>query len=81
MTLPPTHAIASAFISVLVCVSSICNCELCYVITSILASVRYRILVCAMYIHLWGEDGQVSIEDDVSQGVDQWLVVDNQKHL
>lgn len=43
--------------------------------------VCYRALVRAVYICLRGEDRQVSVENDVCQGVDHWLIVDDQKNL
>lgn len=43
--------------------------------------VPYRVLVCAMFICLGSTDRQVSVENNVSQGIDQWLIVDDQKNL
>lgn len=43
--------------------------------------VFYRALVCTVYVHLRGEDGQVPVQNNIGQSVDQWLIVDDQEHL
>lgn len=45
------------------------------------AITAHRALVRAVRVRLRREDGQVPVEDDVGQGVDQRLVVDDQEHL
>lgn len=50
-------------------------------IIMLLLCVCYRVLVCAVFICLRSTDRQVSIEDNVSQGIDQRLIVDDQKNL
>lgn len=41
----------------------------------------YRVLVGAVSICLGSTDRQVSVEYNVSQGIYQWLIVDDQKYL
>lgn len=43
--------------------------------------VCYHILVCAVSICLGSTDRQVSIENNVSQGIYQRLIVDDEKNL
>lgn len=42
----------------------------------LLVCVGYRVLV-RVFICLGSTDRQVSIENNVSQGIDQWLIVDD----
>lgn len=49
--------------------------------TASLSLIYYRVLVCAVGVCLWDEDRQVSIQNNVGQGVDQRLIVDDQEHL
>lgn len=42
---------------------------------------RYRVLVRVVRVRVRREDGQVAVEDDVGQRVDQRLVVDDEEHL
>lgn len=41
----------------------------------------YCVLLCVVKACRWDEDGQVSVENDIGQGVDEGLIVDDQKHL
>lgn len=54
---------------------------MCVLMQSECVCVYYRVLMCAVYVCLWGEDRQISIKDNICQGVDQRLIVDDQKHL
>lgn len=57
------------------------QCVLSALFLCVCVFVCYRALVRAVYICLRGEDRQVSVENDVCQGVDHWLIVDDQKNL
>lgn len=69
-----------------VCVSNITVFLVCMLVCTVCAysvcvCVCYHGLLRAVYIRLWGEDRQVSIENNFGQGVDHRLIVDDQKHL
>lgn len=63
------------------CVSGL-RCVYCMFVNVFLCvCVCYRVLVCAVFIGLSAEDRQVSVENNIGQGVDHWLIVDDQKNL
>lgn len=56
-------------------------CVYVYVYVYVCVCMCYRIFVCAVFIRLGSTDRQVSIENNVSQGINQWLIVDDEENL